>query len=61
MSSKNVQELHVTKASDLDSNTGQTEGMVRMGAVVNKSSNMCASGKVHTYLHTTSTFEAKIS
>lgn len=48
MSSKNVQELHVIKASDLDSNTGQSEGMVRMGAVVNKSSNMCASGKVHT-------------
>ncbi len=35
--------VEVTKASEFDSNTGQTEGMTRMGAVVNKAS-ICASG-----------------
>lgn len=44
--------VHVTKASDLDESTGgQTEGMIRKGAIVNKSEKICASvmiAKPHT-------------
>jgi hypothetical protein len=36
--------VHVTKATDLDAGTGQTEGMIRKGAIVNKSEEICASG-----------------
>ncbi len=38
--------IHITHASDLDEETGgTTEGMIRKGAIVNKSSKICASGK----------------
>lgn len=37
--------VSVTKASDLDAGTGQTEGMIRKGAIINKSDKICASGK----------------
>jgi hypothetical protein len=36
--------VHVTKSTDLDSGTGQTEGMIRKGAIINKSDKICASG-----------------
>ena len=36
--------VHVTKASELHTNTGQTEGMVRQGAIIDKSDNLSASG-----------------
>ncbi|KAK4697441.1 hypothetical protein P7C71_g638, partial [Lecanoromycetidae sp. Uapishka_2] len=35
--------VHVTKASELHTNTGQTEGMVRKGAIIDKSDSICAS------------------
>jgi hypothetical protein len=37
--------VHVTKATELDEGTGQTEGMIRKGAIINKSDKVCASGK----------------
>jgi hypothetical protein len=36
--------VHVTKSTGLDSGTGQTEGMIRKGAIINKSDKICASG-----------------
>jgi hypothetical protein len=36
--------VHVTKSTELDAGTGQTEGMVRKGAIINKSEKICASG-----------------
>jgi hypothetical protein len=36
--------VHVTKASELDSATGQTDGMIRKGAIIGKSDKICASG-----------------
>jgi len=44
-------EVQVTKSTELDSGTGQTEGMIRKGAIVNKSDKICASvmiAKPHT-------------
>jgi len=35
--------VHVTKSTDLDEGTGQTEGMIRKGAIINKSDKICAS------------------
>lgn len=35
--------VQVTKASELHANTGQTEGMVRKGAIVDKCDSICAS------------------
>jgi len=43
--------VHVTRASELDEGTGQTEGMIRKGAIVGKSDKICASvmiAKPHT-------------
>lgn len=43
--------VHVTRFTDLDSETGQTEGMARKGAIINKSDKICASvmiAKPHT-------------
>ncbi|KUJ18730.1 uncharacterized protein LY89DRAFT_582240 [Mollisia scopiformis] len=44
--------VHVTKSSELDAGTGgQTEGMLRMGAIVGRSDKICASvmlAKPHT-------------
>ena len=37
--------VQVTKASELDTNTGQTEGMIRQGAITDKSDNLSASGR----------------
>jgi hypothetical protein len=37
--------VHVTKASELDAGTSQTQGMIRKGAIVGKSDKICASGK----------------
>lgn len=39
-----VAEVQVTKASDIKTSTGQTEGMIRQGAIVDKSDKVCASG-----------------
>lgn len=36
-------QVHVTKSTDLDSGTGQTEGMIRKAAIVEKSDKLCAS------------------
>lgn len=36
--------VHVTKSSELDAGTGQTEGMIRKGAIIDKSDKICASG-----------------
>ncbi|KAL9137505.1 MAG: hypothetical protein Q9175_001275 [Cornicularia normoerica] len=35
--------VQVTKASELHTNTAQTEGMIRSGAIIDKSDNLCAS------------------
>ena len=35
--------VEITRSGDLHTNTGQTEDMVRMGAIIDKSS-ICASG-----------------
>ncbi|KAG0645454.1 hypothetical protein D0Z07_8622 [Hyphodiscus hymeniophilus] len=35
--------VHVTKSTELDTGTGQTEGMIRKGAIVGKSDKICAS------------------
>jgi len=45
--------VHVTRSTDLDSGTGQTEGMIRKGAIVNKSDKLCASVMI-AYPHTAS-------
>lgn len=37
--------VQVTKSTELDAGTGQTEGMIRKGAIVNKSDKICASGE----------------
>lgn len=36
--------VHVTKSEDIKESTGQTEGMIRKGAIVDKSDKLCASG-----------------
>jgi len=36
--------VSVTRSSELQDATGQTEGMIRKGAIINKSSKLCASG-----------------
>ncbi|KAH7327203.1 RmlC-like cupin domain-containing protein [Rhexocercosporidium sp. MPI-PUGE-AT-0058] len=35
--------VHVTKSTELDVATGQTNGMVRKGAIIKKSNKLCAS------------------
>ncbi|TVY21762.1 hypothetical protein LARI1_G001226 [Lachnellula arida] len=35
--------VHVTKSTALDEGTGQTEGMIRQGAIIDKSDKICAS------------------
>lgn len=41
------------KSSELDEGTGQTEGMIRKGAIVGKCDNLCASGEIHSGINTT--------
>lgn len=36
--------VQITKASELHTDTGQTEGMIRQGAIIDKSDNISASG-----------------
>ena len=36
--------VHVTKAADIETSDGQTEGMIRQDAIVDKSDKVCASG-----------------
>lgn len=38
--------VHVTKSTALDEGTGQTEGMIRQGAIIDKSVKICASGEL---------------
>ena len=38
--------VEVTKASELDEDTGQTDGMLRKRAIVDKVDSVCASGIV---------------
>jgi hypothetical protein len=38
-------EVQVTKSTELDAGIGQTEGMIRKGAIVKKSEHICASGR----------------
>lgn len=40
-----AQAVQVTKASSLQTSTGQTEGMIRQGAITDQSDKICASGK----------------
>lgn len=40
-----AQEVQVTKACSLQASGGQTEGMIRQGAITNQSDKICASGK----------------
>lgn len=40
-------EVQVIKASDIKTSTGQTEGMVRQGAIIDKSDKVCASSMLH--------------
>ena len=35
--------IHITKSANLDISTGQTEGMIRKGAIIDKSDNISAS------------------
>ncbi len=45
--SEESKEIHITRASDLDEDIGvNTEGMVRKGAIVDKSDKLCASGTI---------------
>lgn len=37
--------VHITRASELDAGIGQTEGMVRKGAIIGKSDRICSLGK----------------
>src|SRR2546430_1880860 len=39
-------EVHVTKSTELVAGIGQTEGMIRKGAIVKKSEHLCASGRI---------------
>lgn len=36
--------VHVTRAADIKTSDGQTDGMIRQGAIVDKSDKVCASG-----------------
>ena len=38
-------EVHVTKAADIKTSGGQTEGMARQNAIVDLAENICASGR----------------
>ena len=40
-------EVQVTKSTELDAGTPQTEGMIRKGAIIGKSEHICASGKTY--------------
>ena len=45
--SEESKEIHITKASDIDEDMGtNTKGMIRKGAIVDKSDKMCASGRI---------------
>ncbi len=44
---KMAAKVEVTKASDIKTGTGQTEGMIRQGAIVDKSDKVCASSMLH--------------
>lgn len=37
--------VQVVKSTELDEGTGQTEGMIRKGAIVGMSDRLCASGR----------------
>jgi hypothetical protein len=37
--------VQVVKSTELDEGTGQTEGMIRKGAIVGMSDHLCASGE----------------
>jgi uncharacterized RmlC-like cupin family protein len=43
MSASASRSVHVTKASELKTSTGQTQGMIRQGAIVELSSALCGS------------------
>jgi len=43
-------EVQVTKSTELDAGIGQTEGMIRKGAIIKKSEHICASGKTYVSL-----------
>ncbi|KAF5132866.1 hypothetical protein E5D57_003488 [Metarhizium anisopliae] len=34
--------VHITRASELDAGIGQTEGMIRKGAIIGKSDRICS-------------------
>lgn len=40
-------EVQVIKASDIKTSTGQTEGVVRQGAIIDKSDKICASSTLY--------------
>ncbi|KAF4630676.1 hypothetical protein G7Y89_g7459 [Cudoniella acicularis] len=42
--------VQVTKSSEIQESTSQTEGMIRKGAIVDKSDKLCASGTTHLVL-----------
>ncbi|KAL8970306.1 MAG: hypothetical protein Q9183_001585 [Haloplaca sp. 2 TL-2023] len=42
-------EVEVTKASSLQKSTGQTEGIIRQGAVIDQADKLCASAKPRTF------------
>ena len=42
--------VQVTRAASLTTSTGQTEGMIRQGAIVDQSDKLCASGTLRTIL-----------
>ena len=37
-------EVQRVRAADIETGTGQTEGMIRQGAIVDRSDKICASG-----------------
>jgi hypothetical protein len=45
--------VQVVKSTELDEGTGQTEGMIRKGAIVGMSDHLCASGKFVSLMATT--------
>lgn len=48
--------VHVTKASDVQTSTGQTDSMIRQGAIVDQCDMLCASGKLHLAFPSRTTF-----
>jgi len=45
--------VHITRSTELDAGTGQTDGMIRKGAIVGKSDKICASVMI-AHAHTSS-------